>query len=62
MKNIHPISNQKGFFAVGLGLAMLTAFGVIGITTNRSVSDENKTAQVQPTQTSAEQQVAARSN
>lgn len=62
MKNIHPISNQKGFFAVGLGFAMLAAFGVIGITSNRSVSDENKTAQVEPAQTSAEQQVVAQSN
>ncbi len=62
MKNMKSKSKQKGFFAVGLGLAMLAAFGVIGVTTNRTVSDENKTAQVEQAQTTAEQQVVAQSN
>ena len=62
MKTMHPISNQKGFFAVGLGIALLAAFGVIGVTADKVVRDENKTAHLQQTQTVAAQQVVAHSN
>lgn len=62
MKNMHPISNQKGFFAVGLGFAMLAAFGAIGITANRSVGGENKTVQVEHAQTTTEQKAVAQND
>ena len=62
MKTMQPKSNQKGFFAVGLGIALLAAFGVIGVATDKIAGDENRNAQLEQEYDTPEQQVVAQSN